>query len=302
MSDERRQHNDPHPSGHGAPEQEGQRGHKGAEHGELTDLDSYVEGEQRYQQVRPGELQLTFEGGREAKAVNEAEDPGDDPAPAKVGAHDILERHVDNRYGDCRFYERSKPGAYRGEVIRGPNQRYRMPNSEGGDHRDETSDPPKRDDQAEQKQKMVGAAQNMFDAEPDEPDRRLVPRRVKGHATGPASDHHRPTSAAERHIPNTKLGEIPEVGRDLGLYRENGFWRGNRVDEMRVQITQLIGDLGIRLYGLGHVRDRSIIVVERAIRQRSQLARGMRRRETGTVFPNPDIAGQSPHRCVDGRP
>src|SRR5208282_5573045 len=139
----------------------------------------------------------------EAEAVDEAEEPGNDPAPVQVGADDVLERHVDDRYGDGHFYEGRKPRADRSDVIGGPDQRYRVPDSECRDHRYQRFDATKGDDQAEQKQKMVDAAQNMLDAEPDEPAGRLVPRRIKGYATGPAGDYHGPSSFAERDIANS---------------------------------------------------------------------------------------------------
>jgi hypothetical protein len=38
-----------------------ERGHEDAEDGELADLDAHFEGKQRYQQIRPGKLQLLLQ-------------------------------------------------------------------------------------------------------------------------------------------------------------------------------------------------------------------------------------------------
>src|SRR5271169_4829637 len=134
MGDDRRHHDDPHPPGHRAPEEQGQRRNEDAQNGELADLDPDIEREQRYQQVRSGELQLLSEDVGEAEAVDEAEEPGNDPAPAQVGADDVLERHVDDRYGDGHFYEGREPRADWSNIIGGADQRYRMPDSECRDH------------------------------------------------------------------------------------------------------------------------------------------------------------------------
>ena len=52
------------------PGREGQRRNKDAENGELADLDPDIEGEQRYQQVRPGKLQLLLEHVGKAEAMH----------------------------------------------------------------------------------------------------------------------------------------------------------------------------------------------------------------------------------------
>jgi hypothetical protein len=93
-----------------------------------------------------------------------------------------------------------------------------MPHGKRRDYRDQCGNPAKGGDQAEQKQKMVNAAQNMLDAEPDKADRRLVPRRIKRHAAGGTGDHHRPTGFAERDEPNGQLDVIPQFGAKPGLY------------------------------------------------------------------------------------
>src|SRR5580704_14398890 len=103
MGDDRGYHDDPHASGHCTAEQQGKRRNEDAQNGELADLDPDVEREQRYQQVRPGELQLLLEDVGEAEAMDEAEEPGNDPAPPQARADDVLERQVDDRHGDNRL-------------------------------------------------------------------------------------------------------------------------------------------------------------------------------------------------------
>ena len=71
---------------------------------------------------------------------------------------------------------------------------------------------------------------------------------------------------------------------------------------MSVQIAQLEGDDGVRRQWFGHLRDRLIIVFERAIRERSQLAGGARRQETNVAFPKLESGGQSLERGFDGGP
>src|SRR5260370_41151604 len=185
MGDDRRHHDDPHPPRHRAPEEHGQRGNEDAQNSEMADLDPDVEREQRYQKVRPGELQLLLEDVGEAEAVDEAEEPGNDPAPAQAGAHNVLERHVDDGYGDGHFYEGSKPRADRSNVVSGADQRPRVPDSKCRDHGYERFDPAKGNDQAEQKQQMIYAAQKMIDPEPHEPGRGAVPPRRNSHAAAP---------------------------------------------------------------------------------------------------------------------
>ena len=142
----------------------------------------------------------------------------------QVGADDVLHRHIKDRYGDGRFDERRKPRADGRKIVSGTDQGHRMPHSKCRDHGYERCDPAKRDDQTEQKQQMVDAAQNMLDTEPDEPDRRLVPCRIKRHAAGAAGDHHRPSGFAERDIANSQLGVIPEVGGDASSVSKKRIW------------------------------------------------------------------------------
>src|SRR5215469_5739753 len=92
---------------------------------------------------------------------------------------------------------------------------------------------------------MIDAAQNMRDTKSHEAKRRFVPRRIKGHAAGSAGDHHRPTSFAERDEAKSKRRVIAKISGDCSLYRKDRFGRGDRVDEMGVQITQLIRNNGV---------------------------------------------------------
>jgi len=69
MGNDRRHHDDPHPSRHRAPEEESERRNKDAQNGDLADLDPDVEREQRYQQIRAGELQLLLKNVSEAETM-----------------------------------------------------------------------------------------------------------------------------------------------------------------------------------------------------------------------------------------
>ena len=71
---------------------------------------------------------------------------------------------------------------------------------------------------------------------------------------------------------------------------------------MGVQIALLKRDDGVRRQWLGHLRDRLIIVFERTIRERRQLAGGARRHEANIVFPELKSAGQTLERGLDGGP
>jgi hypothetical protein len=94
---------------------------------------------------------------------------------------------------------------------------------EGRDHRDEADNPAERNDEAEQKQKMVDAAQDVLDTEPDEPEGRLVLCRIKRHTAGRAVDHHRPTGLAEWDVADRRLDVIAKFGAEEHLYRKHRF-------------------------------------------------------------------------------
>ena len=69
---------------------------------------------------------------------------------------------------------------------------------------------------------------------------------------------------------------------------------------MSVQIAHLVADNGVRPRWLVCVRYRAIKVLERAIRERSQLTFSARRDETNVAFPKTEINSQSIKGCFDG--
>ena len=71
---------------------------------------------------------------------------------------------------------------------------------------------------------------------------------------------------------------------------------------MGVQIPLLESNDGVRRQWLGHPRNRPIIVFERPVRERRQLAGGARRREASIVFPELKSAAQTLECRLDGGP
>src|SRR5438552_13910745 len=97
--------------------------------------------------------------------MHEAESESDHPAPAYIASDDVLQRHIKDGHGDQRFDQRRKPQSIRPEVERGGNQRDRMRDGERRDDRDQGTEAPERNDQAEEKQQMVRPIQDMVEAE-----------------------------------------------------------------------------------------------------------------------------------------
>src|SRR5437660_10958794 len=149
---------------------------------------------------------------------------------------------------------------------------------------------------------MIDAAQNVLDPQLHEPSGGLIPRRIKRYAARYTSDHHRPTGFAERYKANSQLNVISEVGADRRLYRKHRFGRGDRINEMGVQIALLKCDDGVRSQWLGHLRDRPVVVFERAIREWREPAGAARRHKANIVLPELKSAGESPERSLDGGP
>ena len=159
-----------------------QRRHEHDQHGELTELDADVERQQRRQQVRAGELQRL-------RSANEKPKPCTSPNANAIihrlsrdqlnavagprpslacGDDDVLERHVDDRDGDQRFDERRKPERV-GRQVRGRrDERDRVRDRERRDDEDERPRRAERNDEAEQEQQVIGAVEDVLEAEPDE--------------------------------------------------------------------------------------------------------------------------------------
>ena len=142
---------------------------------DLADFDADVEREQRNQQMGARELEVLLQAVREAEAVHQAEQASDQHAPFEVDAHDVLERHVDDRCGDRRLDEGREPCARRREIEGRAQQRERMRDREDGDDRQDLPPAAQRNHQAKQEQQMIVAGEDVRDAEPDEAGRGANP-------------------------------------------------------------------------------------------------------------------------------
>ena len=85
-------------------------------------------------------------------------------SPARV-AHDVLERHVHDRHRDQRLDQRREPQRARREVEGRGDERDRMRDGERRDDEDERAEAPERNHQAEQKQQVIGAVEDVPKAE-----------------------------------------------------------------------------------------------------------------------------------------
>src|SRR5256886_3923289 len=159
------------------------------EHEKLAKLDADVEGKKRSEQVGAGELQRLPQGEREAKSMHKAEAKRHHPAALQAAAaNDVFERHINDGNGNERFNHRRKPEEIRRKIIGGSNQRNRMRDGERGDDGDERAETAKRDYKTKQKQKMVGAVENVEKTQVDKSQSGLVPARVETDETGIAGE------------------------------------------------------------------------------------------------------------------
>jgi hypothetical protein len=94
------------------------------------------------------------------------------------------------------------------------DQRNRVCQGEGGNYRDESTQATKWNNQTEQKQQMVDAAQDVLDAEHDKATGRLMPGRVQGYWPRTATDYHGPAAFTERQIADRKLSHVSQICRD----------------------------------------------------------------------------------------
>ena len=79
------------------------------ENEELPQFYTDVERHERAEKVRPGKLQCFPERKRESEAMNQAEAERNHPPAFYILCDDVLDRHVDDRHRDQRFYKRRKP-------------------------------------------------------------------------------------------------------------------------------------------------------------------------------------------------
>ena len=184
----------------------------------------------------PGELEVLLEAVREAEAVHEPEQARDQDAPLEVDAHDVLERHVDDRCSDGRLDEGREPRARRRQIERRAQQRERMRDGENGDDRQDLPPATQRNHQAKQEEQMIVAGKDVRDAEPDEARGSADPRGVQRDRSRAAGNDHRPAVFAGRHIAQCKLEIIPQFPHRR---RANGKHRARRTDR--------IGDPGVHV-------------------------------------------------------
>ena len=131
-----------------------------------------------------GKLQRLPECEREPESVRETEREREHPAAPEARRDQILERHVENRRGNQRVDERRKPDRARRHVVGRRDQRHRVRDRERGDDRDERARIPERNDQAEQKQQVIGAGEDVREAVLKKPPRRLRDVRIEPHQAG----------------------------------------------------------------------------------------------------------------------
>ena len=173
---------DPKPLVGEAAEDEVQQRNEQQQDQELTELDAEVEGEQRGQEVRAGELERLAEGEGEAEAVDEAEAEGGGPATFLADAEDVLERHVDDGQRDQDLDQGGEPENARRQTGGGGDQGDRVGDRERGDDEDQLAELAERGDEADQKQQVVETAEDVFEAHRHEVEAGLCPVGIEPHA------------------------------------------------------------------------------------------------------------------------
>ena len=216
MCHERREEDGSHAFRHHVFEQNIEQRDGQREAAQLAELDADVESEERRQQMRSGELQRLAKGEREAEAVNEAEPERDEPAALELGSDDVLERHVDDRDRDEHLDERRKPQRARREAQRGREQGDGVRDGERRYDRDERTDPPEGDHEANDEQQVVDAVHDVPESQLHEPPERLAPARVEVHQPRIADVLERPFGAAGRKEPQDGVGAHAEP-RERGV-------------------------------------------------------------------------------------
>src|SRR6266851_10403583 len=126
-----------------------------------------------------GELKVLLQPIGKAEPVDEAEKAGDQPPAAQIGADDVLQSHEHDRGSNCRLDERRKPRALGSEVVGRAEQRERVGDGECGDDRQDLPQAAKRDYQAEQKEQMVEAAEDVRESQRDKSRSRQIQGRDK---------------------------------------------------------------------------------------------------------------------------
>jgi hypothetical protein len=156
---------------------------------------------------------------------------------------------------------------------------------ERGHHRDQRAEAAERDHQAEQEQQVIGAVEDVEEAELDELQRRLVPARIELDQTGVAEELETAHRAAGRQEAQHRQRPDAEA-RQPRLDREARLVRLNRVLEQHVEQPLAPEELGrLRQAGRRHVRDRLVVGRKRLVRlQRRPNRDHARRRQLLAVF------------------
>ncbi|MFO1269882.1 MAG: hypothetical protein U1F67_25805 [Rubrivivax sp.] len=225
---------------------ERQQRHARQQHRELAELDADVEGQQRRDEVRTGELQRFGKREREAEAVHEAEREGQHPALVRRGAEDVEQRHRDDRRGDGPLDERRKPQPLRRDAERRGAERQRMRQRERGGNDDERPQPPKRDRQARDEEQVVSAIENVREAFTHEAPRGLVPARIERDEAGVAVPLEGALGALGPCGPcsrqEAQRRDDPQAhARQSRLERERPGAGADRVAEQHVEVLRLPG-------------------------------------------------------------
>ena len=278
------------------------------DHRELGNLDPGIEGDQRRQQVRAGELQPLAQREREAEPVHQAEPRRHGPAASErprsraVGARrprvldDVLERHPHDRDGNQGLDQRREPERRWRQAVGRGDERARVREGERGDDDHERPDPAQRDGDAQQEEQVIGTAQHVADPGAQERQRSLVPARVELDDTGiavPLIRAHRAIGGDQAQHGRHALPEPPEVRVD----RQTPRGALARVVDARVERALFPQQLQARIERRpGQLGARRLEALERAVgRQRQPHGGQLAGPQAAAVLENVDGLEQ-PHR------
>src|SRR5437879_6915809 len=230
--------------------------------------------------------------------VYEAEAEGHHPAALQAAAaNDVFKCHINDGNGDERFDQRRKPEKIWCEVVGGGDQRDRMRNGERGDDGNERAETAKRDYKTKQKQKMVGAVENVEKTQVDKSPSGLVPARVEADETGIASEFERANFAAGWNKPKDGY-DAQTQPRERRMNGKTGLLRLNWVFEQHVEQGLVPVDVCVVRKGRSvDVGNRILIGNARAIgRERDACRDDLRFRKASIVFIDFDEFGDPERR------
>src|SRR5438552_114116 len=170
---------------------------------------------------------------QKAEHASEEQERHQPAALQAAAANDVFERHINDGNGNERFNHRRKPEEIRRKIIGGSNQRNRMRDGERGDDGDERAETAKRDYKTKQKQKMVGAVENVEKTQVDKSQSGLVPARVETDETGIAGEFECTHFSAGRQKPKDGY-DAQTQPRERRMNGKTGLLRLNWVFEQHV--------------------------------------------------------------------